>query len=177
MCTTRLSSVMTGCPLKATTCSRRSIEGLTRSTNGMMKFIPGSSVLRYRPNRSTLRARAWGTMRTVLVTISATSATITTATIRTASSTATPGDRRGLSHPRSASTSGRVHGTLISVGLIEHRPGVGTFVLGPPPDGEQEIPALAAAAQEVVDAFDEWRARAKPRALADAVSKLRDALR
>ena len=45
-------------------------------------------------------------------------------------------------------------GTLISVGLIEHRPGVGTFVLGAPPDGEQEVPALAVAAQKVVDAFD-----------------------
>jgi DNA-binding FadR family transcriptional regulator len=94
-----------------------------------------------------------------------------------------PGDRfpsaRELSekHGVGRTTSGRVHGTLISVGLIEHRPGVGTFVLGPPPDGEQETPALAAAAQEVVDAFDEWRARAKPQALADAVSKLRDALR
>ena len=94
-----------------------------------------------------------------------------------------PGDRfpsaRELSekHGVGRTTSGRVHGTLISVGLIEHRPGVGTFVLGPPPDGDRETPALAAAAQEVVDAFDEWRARAKPHALADAVSKLRDALR
>src|ERR1039457_6853486 len=94
-----------------------------------------------------------------------------------------PGDRfpsaRELSekHGVARTTSGRVHGTLISVGLIEHRPGVGTFVLATPPDGEQETPALAAAAQEVLDAFDEWRARAKPQALADAVSKLRDALR
>jgi len=94
-----------------------------------------------------------------------------------------PGDRfpsaRELSekHGVGRTTSGRVHGTLISVGLIEHRPGVGTFVLGPPPDGEQEIPALAAAAQKVVDAFDAWRARAKPQALAEAVSELRDALR
>jgi DNA-binding GntR family transcriptional regulator len=94
-----------------------------------------------------------------------------------------PGDRfpsaRELSerHGVGRTTSGRVHGTLISVGLIEHRPGVGTFVLGPPPDGEQEIPALASAAQEVVDAFDEWRARSKPQALVDAMAKLRDALR
>lgn len=94
-----------------------------------------------------------------------------------------PGDRfpsaRELSekHGVGRTTSGRVHGTLISVGLIEHRPGVGTFVLGPLPDGQQEIPALAAAAQEVVEAFDTWRARSKPQALADAVSKLRDALR
>lgn len=94
-----------------------------------------------------------------------------------------PGDRfpsaRELSekHGVGRTTSGRVHGTLISVGLIEHRPGVGTFVLGPPPDGQQEIPALAAAAQKVVEAFDAWRGRSKPQALADAVSKLRDALR
>ena len=70
MLTTRLSSVITGWPSKATTCSRRSISGLTRSTNGTMKFIPGSSVLRYRPNRSTFRARACGTIRTVLPTTS-----------------------------------------------------------------------------------------------------------
>jgi len=94
-----------------------------------------------------------------------------------------PGDRfpsaRELSekHGVGRTTSGRVHGTLISVGLIEHRPGVGTFVLAAPPDGELETPALAAAAQGVVNAFDEWRARNKPQALVDAVSKLRDALR
>ena len=94
-----------------------------------------------------------------------------------------PGDRfpsaRELSekHGVGRTTSGRVHGTLISVGLIEHRPGVGTFVLGPPPNGEPEISALAAASQDVVDAFDGWRARSKPQALVDAVSKLRDALR
>ncbi len=80
-------------------------------------------------------------------------------------------------HGVGRTTSGRVHGTLISVGLIEHRPGVGTFVLGPPPDGEQEVSALVAAAQKVVDAFDAWRSRAKPQELAEAVSELRDALR
>jgi DNA-binding FadR family transcriptional regulator len=93
-----------------------------------------------------------------------------------------PGDRfpsaRELSekHGVGRTTSGRVHGTLISVGLIEHRPGVGTFVLAPPPDDQQEAPALAAAAHGVVDAFDGWGARNKPQALVDAVSKLRDAL-
>jgi len=93
-----------------------------------------------------------------------------------------PGDRfpsaRELSekHGVGRTTSGRVHGTLISVGLIEHRPGVGTFVLGPPPEGEQEVPALAAAARDVVEAFDAWRARSKPQALTNAVARLRDAL-
>src|ERR1700683_1770255 len=49
-----------------------------------------------------------------------------------------PGDRfpsaRELTemHGVGRTTSGRVHGTLISLGLIEHRPGVGTFVLEPP---------------------------------------------
>ena len=38
--------MITGAPLNETTCSRKSIEAFTRSTNGMMKFIPGSSVLR-----------------------------------------------------------------------------------------------------------------------------------
>jgi DNA-binding GntR family transcriptional regulator len=94
-----------------------------------------------------------------------------------------PGDRfpsaRELTekHGVGRTTSGRVHGTLISVGLIEHRPGVGTFVLAPPPTGKPEVPPLASAAQQVVDAFDAWRGRAKPQALTDAVDELRDALR
>jgi GntR family transcriptional regulator, transcriptional repressor for pyruvate dehydrogenase complex len=99
-----------------------------------------------------------------------------------AAGTLKPGDRfpsaRELSekHGVGRTTSGRVHGTLISVGLIEHRPGVGTFVLGPPPDGGQEVPALAAAAREVVEAFDAWKAKSRPHALTDAVTRLRDAL-
>jgi hypothetical protein len=44
MPTTRLSSVMTGCGGNATTCSRRSISGFRRSTNGTMSASPGSSV-------------------------------------------------------------------------------------------------------------------------------------
>jgi hypothetical protein len=63
------------------------------------------------------------------------------------------------------------------MGLIEHRPGVGTFVLALSPDGGAEVPALATVAQKVVDAFDAWQARAKPQALADAVNELREALR
>jgi hypothetical protein len=42
--TTRLSSVITGWGGNETTCSRRSISGLTRSTNGMISVSPGSSV-------------------------------------------------------------------------------------------------------------------------------------
>jgi hypothetical protein len=34
-----------------------------------------------------------------------------------------------------------------------------------------------AAAQKVVRAFDEWRSSAKPRALAEAINELREALR
>jgi hypothetical protein len=44
MPTTRLSSVITGWGGKETTCSRRSMSGLTRSTNGMISVSPGSSV-------------------------------------------------------------------------------------------------------------------------------------
>jgi DNA-binding FadR family transcriptional regulator len=94
-----------------------------------------------------------------------------------------PGDRfpsaRELTekHGVGRTTSGRVHSTLISVGLIEHRPGVGTFVLAPSPGGEPEASALTIAAQKVVDEFDAWQARAKPQALADAVNELREALR
>ena len=82
-------------------------------------------------------------------------------------------------HSVGRTTAGRVHGTLISMGLIEHRPGVGTFVLEPPPKGKgggQQTPVLAAAAEKVVAAFDAWHPRTKPQALADAVEELRGAL-
>lgn len=96
-----------------------------------------------------------------------------------------PGDRfpsaRELSemHGVGRTTAGRVHGTLISMGLIEHRPGVGTFVLEPPAKGKsagREAPKLKTAAEKVVAAFDAWHARTKPRDLADAVEELRDSL-
>ena len=56
--TTRLSSVITGCGGKDTTCSRMSMSGRTRSMNGMRMFSPGSSVLWYLPSRSTTPAVA-----------------------------------------------------------------------------------------------------------------------
>ena len=93
-----------------------------------------------------------------------------------------PGDRfpsaRELSetHGVGRTTAGRVHGTLISLGLIEHRAGIGTFVLGPPAGGGKEPAALSAAAQKVVQAFDDWTSRSKPTALADAINELRNAL-
>ena len=86
---------MTGWPVNATTCSRRSIWVLTRSTNGMMKFIPGSRVLRYRPNRSTLRARACGMIRTERTTVSRTARTITATMMISAMTMATPVGKRG----------------------------------------------------------------------------------
>jgi DNA-binding GntR family transcriptional regulator len=96
-----------------------------------------------------------------------------------------PGDRfpsaRELSemHGVGRTTAGRVHGTLISMGLIEHRPGVGTFVLEPPPRRKSagEGATLKAAAQKAVTAFDQWQARTKPQALVAAMDELRDALR
>ena len=95
-----------------------------------------------------------------------------------------PGDRfpsaRELSemHGVGRTTAGRVHGTLISMGLIEHRPGVGTFVLEPPRRKvSRGAPGLKAAAQKVVTVFDEWRASTKPEALVEAIDGLRDALR
>jgi DNA-binding FadR family transcriptional regulator len=93
-----------------------------------------------------------------------------------------PGDRfpsaRELSelHGVGRTTAGRVHGTLISLGLIEHRAGVGTFVLAPAASAEGHGPSLRAAAEGVVTAFDDWRARSKPAALSAAVEDLRDAL-
>jgi DNA-binding GntR family transcriptional regulator len=96
-----------------------------------------------------------------------------------------PGDRfpsaRELSeiHGVGRTTAGRVHGTLISMGLIEHRPGVGTFVLAPPRPSRTragEAPALEAAAKKAVKAFDQWRSGSKPKALVEAIDELRDAL-
>jgi DNA-binding GntR family transcriptional regulator len=95
-----------------------------------------------------------------------------------------PGDRfpsaRELSdlHGVGRTTAGRVHGTLISLGLIEHRPGVGTFVL----EARQTVrstkgtSALEDAARQALEAFDEWQPRSKPQRLAKAMDQLRRAL-
>lgn len=83
-------------------------------------------------------------------------------------------------HGVGRTTAGRVHGTLISMGLIEHRPGVGTFVLEQAPKsagGARGGGELRAAAQEVVAAFDDWHPRARPPALTEAIGRLREALR
>jgi DNA-binding transcriptional regulator YhcF (GntR family) len=93
-----------------------------------------------------------------------------------------PGDRfpsaRELSetHGVGRTTAGRVHGTLISLGLIEHRAGIGTFVLGQAAGGGKDPAALSNAAQKVMQAFDDWTSRSKPRALTDAINDLRNAL-
>jgi DNA-binding GntR family transcriptional regulator len=95
-----------------------------------------------------------------------------------------PGDRfpsaRELSdmHGVGRTTAGRVHGTLISMGLIEHRPGVGTFVLEPQPKRKTSgsPAALRSAARKAIAAYDEWHSRTKPQALAEAMEELRDAL-
>ena len=93
-----------------------------------------------------------------------------------------PGDRfpsaRELTemHGVGRTTSGRVHGTLISLGLIEHRPGIGTFVLDPATAEQAAGPPLEAGARRVIEAFDGWKAKAKPQALTDAVNGLRDTL-
>src|SRR5262245_6500206 len=81
-------------------------------------------------------------------------------------------------HKVGRTTAGRVHGTLISLGLIEHRAGIGTFVLGPPgrDTGSEAPSALESAARETVQAFDNWKSRSKPQALTDAINELRDAL-
>src|SRR6266436_2931487 len=81
-----------------------------------------------------------------------------------------PGDRfpsaRELTelHGVGRTTSGRVHGTLISLGLIEHRPGVGTFVVGPSKRVDNEGGTLATAARRMVEAFDGWESKSKPQA-------------
>jgi DNA-binding GntR family transcriptional regulator len=78
-------------------------------------------------------------------------------------------------HGVGRTTAGRVHGTLISLGLIEHRAGIGTFVL-PPPGHTGQTPELEDAARNVVHAFDQWRSRTKPAALTGAMDELRRAL-
>lgn len=97
-----------------------------------------------------------------------------------------PGDRfpsaRELSemHGVGRTTAGRVHGTVISMGLIEHRPGVGTFVLEQVPEPAGGAPggsSLRSAAENVVAAFDDWHPRSKPQGLTEAIDQLRDALR
>jgi DNA-binding FadR family transcriptional regulator len=93
-----------------------------------------------------------------------------------------PGDRfpsaRELTelHGVGRTTSGRVHGTLISLGLIEHRPGVGTFVLGSSKSVDGEGDALVTAARRTVEAFDGWGSKSKPRSLTEAIEELRAAL-
>jgi DNA-binding transcriptional regulator YhcF (GntR family) len=78
-------------------------------------------------------------------------------------------------HGVGRTTAGRVHGTLISLGLIEHRPGIGTFVLAPSTAASTPSP-LETAARHVITAYDEWKPRSKPAALSAAVEELRDAL-
>jgi DNA-binding GntR family transcriptional regulator len=96
-----------------------------------------------------------------------------------------PGDRfpsaRELSemHGVGRTTAGRVHGTLISMGLIEHRPGVGTFVLEPSTKAQgssRGTTSLKVAAEKAVKAFDDWQSRTKPKAVVEAIDELRDAL-
>src|SRR4249920_1855455 len=60
MLTVRLSSVITGCGLNETTCSRISIRWRTRSTKGITIASPGERVLWNRPRRSTTAACACG---------------------------------------------------------------------------------------------------------------------
>src|SRR5664279_524243 len=88
--TTRLSSVITGCGGKDTTCSRRSIMYLTLSTNGTTMFSPAGRVPLYLPNRSTIPARACGTMRTVLASTTAANSTINKNSTSTATGTVFP---------------------------------------------------------------------------------------
>jgi DNA-binding GntR family transcriptional regulator len=78
-------------------------------------------------------------------------------------------------HGVGRTTAGRVHGTLISMSLIEHRPGVGTFVLAPARPSRKrasEASALEDAANKAVHAFDQWRSRSKPKALVEVMDEL-----
>src|SRR5947209_6028271 len=82
MLTTRLSDVITGCGGNDTTCSRRSTVARGRSTNGMRKCRPGSSVREYRPSRSTITELACDTTRTARMIVITTNRTNRSTTIR-----------------------------------------------------------------------------------------------
>src|SRR5579862_4202919 len=79
--TTRLSSVITGCGLNETTCSRRSISGRRRSTNGTTIARPGVRIRWKRPSRSTMPAFACGTIRIVRASMRTTNAATTPMTM------------------------------------------------------------------------------------------------
>jgi DNA-binding FadR family transcriptional regulator len=93
-----------------------------------------------------------------------------------------PGDRfpsaRELAdiHGVGRTTAGRVHGTLISLGLIEHRPGIGTFVLPTSATADSTPAPVETAARGVITAYDQWKSRSKPATLSEAVEELRNAL-
>src|SRR4051794_36765195 len=99
MFTVRLSSVMTGCGGKETTCSRRAISRRPRSTYGTSSARPGSSVRSNRPRRSTTPARACGTLRIERATVRSTTNAIASSTISPAviATTSSFGDQRGRS--------------------------------------------------------------------------------
>src|SRR5699024_11591149 len=82
--TVRLSSVITDCGGKETTCSRRSIRDRTRSRNGTRKFSPGAATERNLPSRSTTADCAWGTTMTALTTVMTTTRAMTTTILSTA---------------------------------------------------------------------------------------------
>src|SRR6476661_7661008 len=138
--TTRLSSVMTGCGGNETTCSRRSISGLTRSMNGTISASPGSSVRWKRPRRSTTPARACGTIRTPDAATNSTNTRMTSSAI-TPPAISTPSfghERRGapdldhldalarLVHPVGLERARRpvlaleLDGPVVLVGRLEH---------------------------------------------------------
>src|ERR671935_2568089 len=81
MLTTRLSSVITGCGSKDTTCSRRSTISRMRSMKGTPTGRPGLSSRLSRPSRSTTPARACGTTRIVRASTSRTKTATTSKTI------------------------------------------------------------------------------------------------
>src|SRR5919204_2722689 len=93
--TTRLSSVITGCGLKETTCSRRSIRGRRRSMNGTTIASPGVSVRWKRPSRSTMPAFACGTIRIVLASMMTTKRATTRMTMSATISASLAIDERG----------------------------------------------------------------------------------
>jgi DNA-binding FadR family transcriptional regulator len=93
-----------------------------------------------------------------------------------------PGDKlpsaREMSerHSVGQTTAGRVLSALKSFGMVEFRPGVGTYVLGPRPDAAQGSPALEAAARRVISAYQAFLDTGDRDGLDDAIAGMKNAL-
>lgn len=99
-----------------------------------------------------------------------------------ADGTLQPGDKlpsaREMSerHSVGQTTAGRVLSALKSFGMVEFRPGVGTYVLGPQPDAGNGNAVLVTAARRVISAYQAFVDAGDRDGLDDAIAGLKKAL-